>query len=81
MRVLVDTAFPDDPIGEPDYERAAECFNTCRARGVQGSNIDFLLCAVEESRGLAILTTDQDLTAFAKVLPIELHRPRAQDSA
>jgi hypothetical protein len=27
------------------YELAAECFNTCRAQGVQGSNNDFLICA------------------------------------
>jgi len=31
---------------EADYARAAECFNACRARGVQGSNADVLLCAV-----------------------------------
>ena len=40
---------------------------------MQGSNTDFLLCAVAERRGLPILTTDRDFVRFAEVLPIELH--------
>jgi predicted nucleic acid-binding protein len=41
-------AFPDEPIDAADYERAAECYNLCRAQGLQGSNTHFLLCAVAE---------------------------------
>ena len=41
-------AFPDEPITSADYERAADCFNLCRTKGIQGSNTDFLLCAVAE---------------------------------
>ena len=66
-------AFADEPLETADFERAAEHFNACRARGIQGSNTDFLLCAVAERRGLPILTTDRDFARFAKVLPIELH--------
>lgn len=38
--------FPELRLQRADYEEAAECHNRCRARGVQGSNTDFLLCAV-----------------------------------
>ena len=69
-------AFSDEPITEADYERAAECFNTCRARGLQGSNTDFLICSVSTRLGTPILTTDGDFKEFAKVLPIRLHTPR-----
>jgi predicted nucleic acid-binding protein len=66
-------AFPDEPITTEDYERAAACLNTCRAKGIQGSNTDFLLCAVAERHRLPILTTDADFRQFARVLPITLH--------
>lgn len=69
-------AFPDEPLQEDDYEEAAACFNRCRAKGVQGSNTDFLLCAVALRRNVAILTTDTDFDGFAKHLRIQLHRPR-----
>lgn len=65
--------FPDERLETADFERAAEHFNTCRARGVQGSNTDFLICAVAERRNLPILTTDADFSRFAAVLPITLH--------
>ena len=65
--------FPDEPLETADFERAAEHFNSCRARGVQGSNTDFLICALAERRKLPILTTDADFVRFAEVLPITLH--------
>lgn len=65
--------FEDEPLAREDFERAAEHFNTCRAQGIQGSNTDFLLCAVAERRKLPILTTDADFTRFASALPIALH--------
>ena len=69
-------AFPDEPLQQEDYEEAAGCFNRCRAKGVQGSNTDFLLCAVALRRNVAILTTDADFEGFAKHLRIKLHSPR-----
>lgn len=65
--------FSDEQLETADFERAAEHFNTCRAHGVQGSNTDFLICAVAERRTLPILTTDIDFTRFAELLPITLH--------
>lgn len=66
-------AFPDEPLTQADFERAAECLNTCRAHGLQGSNTDFLLCAVSERHRLPILTTDADFTLYARVLPVLLY--------
>jgi len=68
-------AFPDVPIAMEDYVTAARFFNRCRARGVQGSNTDFLICAVTVRNGFAVYTTDKDFEQFAKHVPIELHAP------
>ena len=67
-------AFPDEPVLKADYVRAAECFNLCRASGVQGSNTDFLICAVAERNRFPILTTDNDFTRFSRLVPVALHR-------
>ena len=69
-------AFPDLKLTEADYEQAAAFFNTCRARGIQGSNTDFLICAVAAQRGLSIFTTDGDFGHFKRVLQLELHPVR-----
>ena len=66
-------AFPDTPLTSQDHEEAAALFNRCRAKGIQGSNTDFLLCAVAARLELAILTTDSDFKQFARVLPLKLH--------
>lgn len=64
--------FEDIALLRTDYELAAEFFNTCRGKGIQGSNIDFLICAAASARELPILSTDQDFIRFAKHLPIKL---------
>jgi predicted nucleic acid-binding protein len=69
-------AFPDLSLEAEDYEEAASFFNRCRAKGIQGANTDFLICAAAVRRGFGVLTTDADFAHFAKVLPIELHIPR-----
>ncbi|MEO0323075.1 MAG: PIN domain-containing protein [Myxococcota bacterium] len=70
-------AFPDLATDPLDYEEAAVCFNRCRAKGIQGSNTDFLLCALAIRRSAPIFTTDRDFEHFGTVLPIVLHQPRA----
>ena len=65
-------AFPDLELTAEDYELAAEFFNTCRSNGVQGSNTDFLLCAVAHRRGYSILTTDKDFESFRLHIPVLL---------
>ncbi len=69
-------AFPDLPLVATDYEQAAEYGNLCRSKGVQGSPVDFLLCAVAVRHRLAILTVDQDFVGYRNHLPIVLHDPR-----
>ncbi len=69
-------AFPDLPLERDDYVMAAKCFNTCRAKGIQGSNTDFLICSVAVRRQMSIFTTDKDFILFAKHLPIVLHAKR-----
>lgn len=68
--------FPDVAVREADYEEAAAFSNRCRARGIQGSSIDFLICAVAVRRSMSILTTDRDFEAFEYLLPIKLHEIR-----
>lgn len=65
-------AFPDEKLEAEDYVEAARCFNRCRSKGVQGSNTDFLLCAVSLRSGFPILTTDTDFAHFKKVLRVKL---------
>lgn len=69
------SAFPDLLIKTVDYEAAAEYSNFLRAKGIQGSTIDFLICAVAERYSLLIYTNDEDFKHFAKHLPIKLHLP------
>ena len=66
-------AFPDAEITSVDYEEAAAFFNRCRNKGLQGSNTDFLICAVAVRNDFAIFTADEDFTRFAKILPVTLH--------
>ena len=66
-------AFPDLLLSEEDFETAAEFFNRCRSKGVQGSNTDFLLCALSARHDLAIFTIDEDFKYYAEHLPVRLH--------
>jgi len=65
-------AFPDLELTTEDYELGAEFFNTCRSNGVQGSNTDFLLCALANRRGYSIFTTDKDFENFRSHIPVVL---------
>lgn len=68
--------FPDAALHPADFETAAQFFNRCRAKGLQGSNTDFLICAVSARSLVPILTTDGDFAMFKKYLPITLHKVR-----
>jgi predicted nucleic acid-binding protein len=69
-------AFPDLPLESEDFVLAAEYFNTLRRQGIQGSNIDFLICAVSTRNNLPIFTTDNDFKRYKKHIPVDLHTPR-----
>jgi len=64
--------FPNEPVLDIDYECAAEYSNICRAKGIQGSHIDFLICAVATRLKYTIFTTDKDFEHYSKLLPISL---------
>ena len=66
-------AFPDIPIETADYERAALCFNQCRTQGIQGSNTDYLICAIALRLGLPVFSADRDFPRYAKILRVRLH--------
>jgi len=66
-------AFPDESLHEADFEQAAVCYNRCRERGVQGSNTDFLLCAVALRRKIPVFTTDKDFDRYSAVLGVGLY--------
>ena len=65
-------AFPDLLLQTADYEKAAEFSNIARQQGIQGSAIDYLICAVSHAHHLAIYTIDLDFSHYAKCLPIKL---------
>ncbi len=65
--------FPDVPLLTVDFEMAAEYFNLCRSKGVQGSMTDYLICAVAVRREMDIFTTDGDFQHYRKHLPIALY--------
>jgi len=71
------SAFPDLPLASEDFELAAEYFNTLRSNGIQGSNTDFLICAVSTRNNMPIFSTDNDFNHYKKHIPITLHAPRA----
>ena len=66
--------FANEAVIDSDYELAAEFFNKCRKKGLQGSNTDFLICAVGARKSMPIFTADNDFLYFAKWLPIALHK-------
>ncbi|OGD36331.1 MAG: twitching motility protein PilT [Candidatus Aminicenantes bacterium RBG_19FT_COMBO_58_17] len=65
-------SFPDLSLTTEDYVKAAEFFNACRSKGIQGSNTDFLLCSVSARTAMPIFTTDKDFSVYAGHLPIRL---------
>ncbi len=73
-------SFPDFPILTDDYINAAMYFNRCRSKGIQGSNTDFLICAVAVRNKFSIYTTDKDFELFSKQIQIDLHYIRIPQS-
>ncbi|NOQ63668.1 MAG: PIN domain-containing protein [Methyloprofundus sp.] len=66
-------AFEDIQLEEKDYELAAEYFNNCRQKGIQGSTTDFLICAVSTRYNMPILTCDKDFSNFQAAITVNLH--------
>jgi predicted nucleic acid-binding protein len=66
-------AFAEPGIEVRDYEEAAHMHNQCRGRGIAGSAIDFLICAVAQRRDWHIFTTDRDFERYGRVLGLKLY--------
>lgn len=64
--------FPDQLATSEDHLTAARFFNRCRQQGIQGSPVDFLICAIAHRIQAPILTIDLDFSHYAKVLPIQV---------
>jgi predicted nucleic acid-binding protein len=67
------SVFSDETLLKEDYEQAAKNLNQCRQGGVQGSNTDFLICAVSMSRGWPIYSLDKDFLQYQKHLALKLY--------
>ena len=67
-------SFQDYTIRTNDFEQAAQFFNQCRIKGIQGSNIDFLICSIAFNNNWQIFTTDQDFLHFQQIIPIQLYK-------
>jgi len=69
------SVFSDWSIETEDYELAAKYYNTCRKNGIQGSHIDYLICAVAFNSNFSILTLDNDFDNYKKYTGILLAKP------
>ena len=67
-------AFDDFPVITRDYITAAQFYNRCRKHGIQGSQIDFLICAVAVNNNMLIYTNDKDFDYFSEYLPISRYK-------
>lgn len=72
------SSFEDVTIRTDDYEKAAEFSNRCRMSGIQGSHIDFLICAVADTNEMSIFTTDKDFVDYSEVIDLTLHEVREE---
>jgi predicted nucleic acid-binding protein len=65
--------FPDARVESLDYVEAAGYFNLLRKKGISGTGIDLLICAVAARSNWPIFTVDLDFTRYASHLPIRLY--------
>ena len=56
-----------------DHDLAAEYFNICMSHGIQGSQTDYLLCAVAHRYNSEIFTEDKGFAMYKDYLPIKLY--------
>lgn len=68
------SVFEDYVIGTSEYELAADYYNKCMKKGIQGSHIDYLICAVAVNNKMNILTLDKVFCNYQKVIPIEIEK-------
>jgi predicted nucleic acid-binding protein len=64
----------DEEVVPEDYVQAADFYNTCRSNGIQGSSVDYMLCALAARNDWCIFTTDKDFFHYARYIPIKLYK-------
>jgi len=60
-----------------DHDLAATYFNVCMNNGIQGSQTDYLICAVAYRYNMEIFTEDHDFMYYKKYLPIKLYNAKS----
>lgn len=66
------SGLPDELATSDDHSLAVKFYNLCRARGVQGSSVDFLICAMAKRLRSPTLTLDKDFLSYAQYLPVRM---------
>jgi len=59
-----------------DHDLAATYFNVCMNNGIQGSQTDYLICAVAYRYNMEIFTEDRDFINYKKYLPVKLYKTK-----
>ena len=57
-----------------DHDLAAEYYNICLRNGIQGSQTDYLICAIANRYNMEIFTEDKDFDYYKKYLPVKLYQ-------
>lgn len=70
------SSFESVTLDDSFFVKAAEFSNVCRSKGVQGSSIDYLICAVAFLSNLSIFTIDNDFKYYSRYIPVNLHNFR-----
>jgi predicted nucleic acid-binding protein len=68
-------SFPNSQFDVEDFQTAASFFNLCMSNGIQGSMVDFLICAFASRREFQIFTSDRDFDRYSGIIPISLLSP------
>ena len=71
-------SFEDIDILSHEYENAGKIYNDCRKKGIQGSQVDYLICSVARSNNLSIFTTDKDFENYRKIIKFKIHQVREE---
>lgn len=68
----------DLEISTNDFENAAKIYNDCRKKGIQGSQVDYLICAIARVNNISIFTTDKDFSNYNKIVGLKIHKVREE---
>jgi predicted nucleic acid-binding protein len=70
-------AFDDVVLSRHHFGMAAELSSNCLAKGIQGSQADFIICAVAKAEKMAIYTNDQDFARYSKIIGLSPYKASA----